>query len=359
MKRILLLLDQKENQSLLAAELAREHEVLVGAGDESLAEDFDLCVVDGSSLDRLWEGVRARKEQEQPIFLPVLLVTSRPGVKMITRHLWRSVDELIITPIEKPELRARIEILLRARSLSLALRQRAEDAEQATRTRDEVLAMVSHDLRNPLNLVLTSGAFLLETAAGLEPRENEQLRMIHRAAGQMSRLIQDLLEVAGMEAGHVSIEPSPEPVEPLVREACGLQAHAAGAKAVEVSCELGADVPAVHADRDRILQVFGNLIGNALKFTPAGGRIRVRAEREGDAVRFSVADTGSGIRADDLPHVFDRFWQARRSRDGGAGLGLAISRGIVAAHGGEMWVESEVGRGSTFIFTLPAGKAHG
>ncbi|HEX2191525.1 MAG TPA: ATP-binding protein [Longimicrobiaceae bacterium] len=357
MTRVLLLLDQKENQQLLADELGERHEVLVGAADSDLDREFDLCVVDGRSLDRLWERVRERKAGEQPIFLPVLLVTSRPGVKMITRHVWRSVDELIVTPIEKPELRARIQILLRARSLSLALRQRAEDAEQATRTRDEVLAIVSHDLRNPLNLVLTSGSFLLETAEGLEPKQREQLRMIHRAAGQMNRLIQDLLDVSIMEAGKVSVEPRPEPVEPLVREACGLQEHTAEARSIRVSCEFGAGLPEVHADRGRILQVFGNLLGNALKFTPEGGRIRVRAERDGEAVRFSVEDTGAGIRPDDFPYVFDRFWQARHSRAGGAGLGLAIAQGIVHAHGGAMWVESEVGRGSTFLFTLPPAPA--
>lgn len=359
MKRILLLLDHKENQDLLAAELAREHEVLVGGSDEDVERDFDLCVLDGASLDRLWERVRRRKEREQPILLPVLLVTSRPGVKMITRHLWRSVDELIITPIEKPELRARVEILLRARSLSLELRQRAEDAEQATRTRDEVLAMVSHDLRNPLNLIVTSGSFLLDTATGLEPRQREQLRLIGRAAGQMNRLIQDLLEVSGIEGGSVSIEPRAEPVEPLVREACSLLDHAAEERSVAVSCEFGDGLPRIRADRDRVLQVFGNLIGNALKFTPAGGQIVVRAEPADDSVRFSIADTGSGIDPDDLPHVFDRFWQAQRSRTGGAGLGLAIARGIVAAHGGQMWVESEGGRGSTFHFTLPVDDGSG
>jgi signal transduction histidine kinase len=352
--RILLLLDQKENQQLLAAELGQAHQVLVGGSDADLEQDFDVCVLDGRSLDRLWERVRERKEREQPIMLPFLLVTSRPGVKMITRHVWRSVDELIITPIEKPELRARIEILLRARSLSLALRQRADDAEQAARTRDEVLALVSHDLRNPLNVVLSNGSFLLDTVHGLLPRQREQLQMIHRAAGQMNRLIQDLLEVAAMEAGNVSLELRPEPVEPLVRGACSSHAHTAATKQISLSCDFGNDLPEVLADQDRIHQVFGNLIGNALKFTPEGGQVRVRADSEGEVVRFAVHDTGDGIRAEDVPHVFDRFWQAQRTRQGGAGLGLAISRNIVAAHGGEMWVESDVGHGSMFIFTLPA-----
>jgi signal transduction histidine kinase len=353
MTRVLLLLDQKENQQLLADELAPGHEIVIGETDESLNDRFDLCVVDGPSLDRLWEQVHDRKQREQPVFLPVLLVTSRPDVKMITRQVWRSVDELLVTPIERPELRARMQILLRARSLSLLLQQRAEEAERATRTRDEVLAMVAHDLRNPLNVVLTSGTFLLETLEELEPRAGEQLRLVQRAARQMNRLIQDLLEVAGMEAGNISVEPQQESVDGLLRSACHTMQQLADAKRIELACDPGRDVPAVSADRDRIDQVLGNLIANAVRFTPEGGRVRVRAERDGEQVRFSVADTGEGIDPADLPHVFDRFWQAKRSRQGGAGLGLAIARGIVAAHGGDMWVESDQGTGSTFFFTLP------
>ena len=359
MRRILLLLDRRENRDLLAAELADGYQVAAAESDDALEEEFDLCVVDGPALDRLWERVLLRKERETPIFLPVLLVTSRPGVKMITRDLWRSVDELIVSPIEKPELRARVEIMLRARTMSLALRQRAEDAEQAARTRDEVLAMVSHDLRNPLDLVLMSGSFLLDTMTGLEPRQAEQLRMIHRAAGQMQRLIQDLLEVSGVEAGQVRIDPAPQEVEPLLREACTLLDHVAAERGIALSWEPAGAVPAVLADRDRVLQVFGNLIGNALKFTPEGGRVELRAEPVDGLVRISVSDSGPGIPEEEIPHVFDRFWQARHARAGGAGLGLAIARGIVQAHGGEMWVESVVGEGSTFAFTLPVAGAEG
>jgi signal transduction histidine kinase len=352
--RILLLLDQKENRALLADELALSHELIEAEDDAALDGDFDLCVVDGRALDRLWERVQARKEAEQPVFLPVLLVTSRPGVKMITRHLWRSVDELIITPIEKPELRARVEILLRARGLSLALGERASEAERATHVRDDVLAVVSHDLRNPLNLVFTSSSFLLDIADDLPPLVREQLGMVRRAAEQMNRLIQDLLEVSSVEAGHFPMEVREEPVEPLVREACTLLEHAAASKSIRISCSFDEGAPVVHVDHERILQVLGNLLGNAVKFTPDGGEVRVSAERVDGFVRFSVADTGAGIAEEELSHVFDRFWQARRSRDGGAGLGLAIARGIVKAHGGEMWAESELGRGSTFSFTLPA-----
>ena len=357
MSRVLLLLDQKENQRLLAETLAGSHDILVAESDEDLEQEFDLCILDGPSLDRLWERVQERKSRDQPILLPVLLVTSRPDVKMITRHLWRSVDELIITPIEKPELGARLQILLRARSLSLALRERVEAAEDATRTRDEVLALVSHDLRNPLNLVLTSATLLRDRLEELGPKEEKQLGMIHRAAGQMNRLIQDLLDVSGLEAGHLSIDPSSHAVAPLIREACAVQEHVAEGKGIAVSCDAAPDLPEVHADGERILQVLGNLIGNALKFTDEGGRVGVRAVAAGEDVQFSVTDTGMGITEEDLPHVFDRFWQARRTGAGGAGLGLAIAAGIVEAHGGRMWVESEVERGSTFHFTLPVARA--
>jgi signal transduction histidine kinase len=353
-KRILLLLDHRENQRLLADELAGEHDIVAGSSDADLDDDFDLCIVDGAALDRLWPHVLARKSRQDESFLPILLVTSRSDVKMVTRHLWRSVDELIITPIEKQELRARVEILLRARALSVSLRQRAEDAEHAARTRDEVLAMVAHDLRNPLNLVVTTGAFLLETAAGLEPQQQEQLRMIQRAASQMNRLIQDLLDVAATGSGQVAVSAEDEPIEPLVREACAQLEHAASAAGIKLGCTFGPELPAVHADRGRIMQVLGNLIGNALRFTPAGGSVTVATAREGERVRIAVSDTGEGIDAADLPHVFERFWQARQSRGGGAGLGLAIARGIVAAHGGELRVESMVGDGSSFSFTLPA-----
>jgi signal transduction histidine kinase len=354
--RILLLLDHAENQQLLARELERRYQVVVADTCASLDQQFDLCVVDGPSLDRHWEEVQRRKEREEPCLLPVLLVTSRPDVKMITRHVWRSVDELIVMPIEKPELWARVQVLLRARALSRELQAHVQEAEQAAHTRDEVLAVVAHDLRNPLNLVLSNALLLLETVEGVEPRAREQLKMIARASGQMNRLIQDLLEVAGMEAGNIAVDPRAVAVEPLVRDACEMQAHAAEARGVTLSCHCEPGLPRVFADHDRIQQVFGNLIGNALKFTPEGGRVHLHAQRLDGMVRFSVSDTGSGIGADDLPRVFDRFWQAQRSRDGGAGLGLAISRGIVVAHQGDMWVESESGRGSTFLFTLPAAE---
>jgi signal transduction histidine kinase len=127
----------------------------------------------------------------------------------------------------------------------------------------------------------------------------------------------------------------------------------ATAAGLELELDLGGDLPEVWADRDRLLQVFENLIGNALKFTPAGGHIKVGAAPRASEVLFWVADTGPGIAVGHLPHLFDRFWQARRAERRGAGLGLPIVQGIVKAHGGRIWAESAPGRGSTFLFTIP------
>src|SRR5690606_22691578 len=125
-------------------------------------------------------------------------------------------------------------------------------------------------------------------------------------------------------------------------------------RSLALRCEAGEDVPAISADRDRILQVLTNLIGNAIKFTPEGGRIEVRAERALEGVRFSVSDTGRGISAEDFPNLFRPFWQAQGGGLDGAGLGLMIARGIVEAHGGTIRAESTPGQGSTFTFTIPA-----
>ena len=170
----------------------------------------------------------------------------------------------------------------------------------------------------------------------------------------MSRLIQDLLDVTRVEAGDVVVERSRVPVSQLICDAVEVRIGAAAAS-VDLRLEVARDVPDVWADRDRLLQVFDNLVGNALKFTPPGGHIRVGAAAlNEDEVQFWVADTGVGIAAEDLPHVFDRFWQAHKGERRGTGLGLTIVNGIIEAHGGRIWVESAVGSGTTFFFALPA-----
>ena len=249
------------------------------------------------------------------------------------------------------------EDLCGSAALALENARLFRDAQQAARIRDEVLRIVAHDLRNPLNTILLSAGVLgelLGLAAEARPAEQRQIDMIRRSVHRADRLIQDLLDVARVEAGTLVVEPAPQPAAPLVHEAVELHRSLADEKRIRLEAELPESLPSIAVDHDRILQVFSNLIDNAIKFTPEGGRITVRAEPGIDEVVFSVEDTGSGIPEEQRARLFDPFWQARRARRAGAGLGLAIARGIVEAHGGRMHVESEVGKGTTMSFTVPA-----
>jgi len=190
---------------------------------------------------------------------------------------------------------------------------------------------------------------------GPEPdrRSRKPGETIERSATRMNRLIQDLLDVARMESGQLAITQTRLSARELIVEAAEMQRPLAAAASLDLRYDVDRDVPDVWGDRDRLLQVFENLIGNAIKFTNAGGRITVTAAVRDHEVVFRVADTGSGIASENLPRVFDRFWQAARANREGAGLGLPITKGIVEAHGGRIWVESTPNRGTTFSFTVP------
>jgi PAS domain S-box-containing protein len=229
------------------------------------------------------------------------------------------------------------------------------EARDAVRARDDVLAVVSHDLGNPLSAIRIGTSLLLRSVP-----EGEQgtggwthIEGIRQSVAQMERLVNDLLEVKRIEAGQLTLDLQRHGIQTLLSEVRDMFHTIAAEKsiALEVEAPRGS---AVLADRERVLQVFSNLVGNALKFTPAGGRVRVAAVERDGAIVFSVEDTGRGIAPDHLEHVFDRFWQAHRNnREAvGLGLGLAIVKGIVQAHGGAVRVESEQGRGTTFTFTL-------
>ena len=225
-----------------------------------------------------------------------------------------------------------------------------EQALSAIASRDAVMGFVSHDLRNPLNAILLSTCLLPAD----EPRFAKPVAIIKRSAERMVRMIDDLLDVGSIEAGHLSIENRPEESRPLIAEVVEAVQPAASEKSVRLETRLPAHDIVVACDRARILHVLTNFLTNAIKFTPEGGSITVTVARaDTEYARFSVEDTGCGIPEEDLPHVFDRYWQAKKTRRLGTGLGLAIAKGIAEAHGGTVSVKSRVGLGTTFSFTLP------
>lgn len=226
------------------------------------------------------------------------------------------------------------------------------ESQQAVQAREEVLAIVSHDLRSPLNAVMLA-ASLLQTSGTIAPQDREELEIIDISAKRMQRLIEDLLDVTRLEGGkRLPIQRAPIDVESLFAETHELFKSEAATSSITLQYHVG-DVPRVYADRHRVLQVLSNLIGNAMKFTPAGGMITYRAESRSSNVLITVADNGPGIPKGNLGDIFNPYWQAKRTARLGAGLGLPIAKGIVESHGGKIWVESEQGKGTKFFFTLP------
>jgi signal transduction histidine kinase len=240
------------------------------------------------------------------------------------------------------------------RALTAAL----DDLMQLDRLKGDFLSAVSHELRTPLTTIVGFSEFLEEGIAG--PITIEQRRFVKQildAAGQLTTLVDDLLDFARMEAGRFKLDPQPVAAGPILAEA--LESLASAARQADVALDLAipADLPEVVADAPRLRQIALNLLSNAVKFTRAGGRVTLRARAEGaDAVRVEVEDTGVGIPAEARPHLFQKFFRVQGGLTAaakGTGLGLAIAKQLVEAQGGLIGVQSEVGRGSTFWFTLP------
>jgi signal transduction histidine kinase/PAS domain-containing protein len=228
------------------------------------------------------------------------------------------------------------------------------EAREAVRQREQLLAIVSHDLRNPLGAVrMAAGALASRAREQREPQPLKYVETILRSATRMDHLIGDLLDMASMQVGRFKIERRSHPAQALIQEAVEPYQPTAAEQGICFATESNVGDLQVDCDRERVLQVFSNLLGNAFKFSHRGDRITVRAQPDGRQVRFEVADTGPGIPPADRQHIFEPYWSAERHRKSGTGLGLFIARGVVEAHDGKLWVDSEPGRGATFFFTLP------
>lgn len=254
------------------------------------------------------------------------------------------------------DITSRREAESQREGLLAAERAARAEAERATRMRDEVLAVVAHDLRNPVHTIVVSTAVLDALPANADSDRLRQIDVIRRNARGMDHLIRDLLDVAQIQMGRLAIQPSPVAADIVIREVVAGCLSQATERGLTLKSDAPADLPPMLADRARIVQVLNNLIGNAFKFTTSGGVI-VSAAHRANCIELAVRDSGCGIEAANLSRVFDRYWQAQRGGTHGVGLGLAIVRGIIEAHGGTVAAESVVGKGSTFRCSVPTAAA--
>ena len=365
--RVLLVQDVGADRSLVSgdvgepadrlADLAVERVDRLARARERLAsERFDVVLLDPSLPDaRGLEGVHVLCAAAPDVPIVVLIEQAEEHLAVAAvqagaqdyltkgHDTGRVVRHALRHAIERHRLRRDREALL-ARE-----REARAAAECAARVRDEVLGMVSHDLRSPLSAIAMSATALLEGSG--EP--TVLASAIVRSSEWALRIIRDLLDVTAIEAGRLAIHREPMTVQAILEMICSMFAAPAAAAGVTLVVERVDSPFWVDADVDRIVQAVGNLVGNAIKFTPRGGRVTLTVRRDLDAVRFRVEDTGPGIAPTDVPRLFDRFWRARETGHVGTGLGLPIAQGIAQGHGGRVEVETRLGRGSAFTLVLP------
>ena len=378
--------------NLLALEAILEplgHQVVrAHSGQEALKQllssDFAAILMDVQMP--LLDGFKTAaliKEREKSRHIPIIFITA---ISRDNNHVWKGYEhgcvDYLLKPVDPHILRSKISVfvelylkgeevkrqgeLLRLNEREALERQRLYELERQARkeaeatigAREDVLEIVSHDLKSPLHAIFASTALL---SRHLPPgdhgeRVERYVSAIERAAERMNRLISDLLDLTRIEGSRLVIDPQLHEVAPLLTQMVDMLQPIAAQKKQRLAAAVhepsDGESLRVYCDKERIYQALTNLVGNALKFAPEGSSVRVTASAQREAVRFIVEDEGPGIREEELPHLFDRYWQADPKNRHGSGLGLAIAKGIVAAHSGRIWVESTLGRGSSFHIEL-------
>ena len=365
MARILLLLEHRENLRLVSELLSGHHQVLSpdsGAkGQQATAlsgESFDLCILDGRTLDRLGQSLQERRKAQRPVFLPVLLVIVRGKAGMVNRQLWQSADEVIAVPIEKAELQARVEILLRARQFSLELKAANEQLQEMNRLKSRFVSMVSHEFRNPLTTI--SGFVQLLERQGdqlSQEKKRQYFQLIQGALKGLTALVDDVLVMGRIGVGKLKFEPAPLELDKfcssLVEE---VKFSAQSQHQIDFAYpSTSPEAPErVQMDPNLLRHILNNLLSNAIKYSPEGSPIRLTLSYQNGLAVFQVQDEGIGIPLEDQPRLFEPFHRAvNAGKVSGTGLGLAIVKHCVELHGGEITLTSEVGVGTTLAIALP------
>lgn len=320
---------------------------MAGPMEEDLFENFRQAVNESlalATIAAILSAIVVSLLISRQVTGPIRAVQSA-SQRIADGHYTERVQLPRLTPEDADELE----------QLAVSFNQMAMHLEQTETLRRELIGDVAHELRTPLTTIKGTVEALLD---GVLPPEAETFQEIYREADRMQRLVADLQELSRVEAGAYRLNLQPVALSTLCATVSGMLAHQFVEKGVAVAVAIPENLPKIQADEDRLNQVLTNLIGNALQYTPSGGQVTITARRQGDEIWVTVQDTGIGIPAEALPHLFDRFYRVDKSRSragGGSGIGLTIAKFFVEAHGGRIWAESEgIGMGSTFTFALPA-----
>jgi len=374
--RILIVDDEKEIRDLLSKALTRLggfQVVLAGSGGEALQkvdqEPIDLILTDlkmpgMDGLELITEIAKSKPE------ILTIMMTGHGTIDSALEAMKRGASDYLTKPLNLDELMIRLRKVLDEKQRFVSLKDYAYELERANKElrkiddiKSEFVSVASHELRTPLAAIKNAVQLILSRKAG-EVNENQDkfLSMAERNINRLTNILNDLLDLSRIESGRIDIKFEELDIRvPIEFIASSFKPQADG-KSIRLRTELPEGLPTVYGDREKVEQVLTNLLGNAMKFTPEEGEIIVTAQpldAKERKLAISVRDTGIGIPADELEKVFEKFHQVEGSLHrsvGGTGLGLAITKGLVEAHHGTIWVESEMGKGSTFTFTLPISK---
>ncbi|MES2765324.1 MAG: hybrid sensor histidine kinase/response regulator [Bacteroidota bacterium] len=365
---ILLALENKENARILKDFLSLSGEVIEYDASTPLPEEFDLCILDNPTLEKIHTDIHKRKIDVSPVFLPFLLINSRRSNQEVIEVMLETVDDSISVPVQKAALFARVESLLRTRRLSLHLDENNEKLQSVNeqlqhlnKEKNEFIGMMAHDFRNPLAAIKEFSKFLLDDAKeGVTSLDADQVEFITRIKSSsefMLRLMNDLLDLSKIESGTVSLTPQKVNFKELVTEVVAINSMLAEAKKIKIQLQASENLPEeITIDPYKMEQVLNNLITNAVKFSYPETTVRIYLRTDNPGVLFTVEDEGQGIPSSELENLFKPFTKLSVQSTAGeksTGLGLAICQKIVAGHGGRIWAESKVGVGTKFHVCLP------
>ncbi len=358
MRKILLLLEHKQNKNLLSQLLQQAgYEVFSPSVNDDLFKlhnTFDLCIVGPVALDKFSDWVEATKKAEEPVFLPFLLMTSRQDVKMITRHLWKIIDELITLPIEKVELRVRIEALFQKRQLSLNLKAANDNLQNLNELKSRFISVASHEFRNPLHIIVAYAQMLYRGGEKLTSDKKKQLfTRIKASSNKMTETLDDVLILTKGELReqkcNLQLLDLPELCSQLVAEM-----QIATATHHEINFTIQGEYTSCYLDENLIRQILTNLLSNAIKYSSLDTTVDFDLIFQDAEIIFKIKDSGIGIPVEDRSQLFESFRRASNVGEiPGTGLGLAIVKQSVELHDGTIAVDSEVGIGTTFTVILP------